>query len=154
MTYWGFDNRTHTGEMVVNRDVAEDVVSVFRKLYDQRFPIRRMELIDVYKGSDYDSIDADNTSAFNCRRATGSGNWSEHAYGRAIDLNPRENPFVYGDGSYAHENASAYVDRPLDKPGVINADDEVVRAFEEIGWGWGGYWSGYKDYQHFSKSGR
>lgn len=153
MTYWGFDDRAHTGEMVVNRDVADDVVSVFRKLYDQRYPIRRMESVDVYKGSDYDSIEADNTSAFNCRRATGSGSWSEHAYGRAVDLNPRENPFVYGDGSYAHKNARAYVGRP-EKPGVIHAGDKVVRAFEKIGWGWGGYWSGYKDYQHFSASGR
>ncbi|GIH73316.1 hypothetical protein Mth01_55690 [Sphaerimonospora thailandensis] len=152
MTYWGLDDRAHTGEMVVNAAVAEEVASVFRKLYDQRYPIRRMELVDAYKGSDYDSIDAGNTSAFNCRSATGSGNWSEHAYGRAIDLNPLENPFVYADGSHAHSNADEYVDRPK-KPGVIHADDKVVRAFEEIGWGWGGYWSSYKDYQHFSKSG-
>ncbi|ADG86846.1 M15 family metallopeptidase [Thermobispora bispora] len=154
MTHWGFDGKVHTGELVVHESVAEDVVSVFRTLFGYRFPIRRMEPIDVYKGSDYDSIEADNTSAFNCRPATGSTRWSEHAYGRAIDLNPRENPYVYADGSNAHRNADAYVKRPLHKPGVINAGDRVVRAFESIGWGWGGYWSGAKDYQHFSKSGR
>ncbi|MEU6407615.1 M15 family metallopeptidase [Microbispora sp. NPDC046933] len=154
MTYWGFDGQAHTGTLVVNKKVAEDVASVFGKLYDMRYPIRRMEPVDVYKGSDFDSIEADNTSAFNCRNATGSGSWSNHAYGLAVDLNPRENPYVYANGSNAHRNADAFVDRPLKKPGVINSGDRVVRAFEQIGWGWGGSWSGAKDYQHFSVNGR
>ncbi|WP_433220715.1 M15 family metallopeptidase [Microtetraspora malaysiensis] len=154
MTHWGFDDKIHTGRLVVNKDVADDLVSVFKRLYGYRFPIKKMEPIDAYKGSDFDSIEANNTSAFNCRAATGSTSWSEHAYGRAIDINPRENPYVYADGSNAHRNADAYVKRPLDKPGVINPGDRVVRAFESIGWGWGGYWSGAKDLQHFSKSGR
>ncbi|WP_245655748.1 M15 family metallopeptidase [Microtetraspora fusca] len=154
MPHWGFDGKIHTGRLVVNKDVADDVVSVFKKLYGYRFPIRKMEPVDAYKGSDYDSIDAGNTSAFNCRSATGSTSWSEHAYGRALDLNPRENPYIYADGSNAHRNADAYVKRPLHKPGVINPGDRVVRAFAAIGWGWGGYWSGAKDLQHFSKSGR
>ncbi|MFI7027829.1 M15 family metallopeptidase [Microbispora rosea] len=154
MTYWGFDDQAHTGTLVINKKVAEDVASVFGKLYEMRYPIRRMEPVDVYKGSDYDSIDADNTSAFNCRNATGSGSWSNHAYGLAVDLNPRENPYVYANGSHAHRNADAFVDRPLKKPGVINSGDRVVRAFAQIGWGWGGSWSGAKDYQHFSENGR
>ncbi len=154
MTYWGFDDQAHTGTLVVNKKVAEDVASVFGKLYDMRYPIRRMETVDVYKGSDNDSIDADNTSAFNCRSATGSSSWSNHAYGLAVDLNPRENPYVYANGSNAHRNADAFVDRPLKKPGVINSGDRVVRAFQQIGWGWGGSWSGAKDYQHFSVNGR
>ncbi|MEV4456965.1 M15 family metallopeptidase [Microbispora sp. NPDC049633] len=154
MTYWGFDDEAHTGTLVVNKKVAEDVASVFKKLYELRYPIRRMEPVDVYKGSDYESIEADNTSAFNCRNATGSGSWSNHAYGLAVDLNPRENPYVYANGSNAHRNADAFVDRPLKKPGVINSGDRVVRVFERIGWGWGGSWSGAKDYQHFSVNGR
>ncbi|WP_062430713.1 M15 family metallopeptidase [Herbidospora daliensis] len=154
MTYWGFDDKAHTGQLVVNASVAEDVASVFKKLYDFRFPIKRMELVDKYKGDDYASIDADNTSAFNCRAATGSTNWSQHAYGLAVDLNPRENPYVEADGAHAHSNADDFVDRPLKKPGVINAGDRVVEAFASIGWGWGGDWTGTKDYQHFSKSGR
>ncbi|MEV5745721.1 M15 family metallopeptidase [Microbispora rosea] len=154
MTYWGFDDQAHTGTLVINKKVAEDVASIFGKLYEMRYPIRRMEPVDVYKGSDYDSIDADNTSAFNCRNATGSGSWSNHAYGLAVDLNPRENPYVYANGSHAHRNADAFVDRPLKKPGVINSGDRVVRAFAQIGWGWGGSWSGAKDYQHFSENGR
>ncbi|GII56256.1 hypothetical protein Pth03_46450 [Planotetraspora thailandica] len=154
MTYWGFDGKAHTGKLVTNQSVTKDVISVFSKLYGYRFPIRRMQPVDAYKGSDDDSIDADNTSGFNCRSATGSNSWSEHAYGMAIDVNPRENPYVYADGSNQHRNADAFVRRPLKKPGVINAGDRVVRAFASVGWGWGGLWSGDKDYQHFSENGR
>jgi hypothetical protein len=153
MTYWGFDDKSHTGVLVVNESAADDLVSVFHRLYDFRFPIKRMEPVDAYKASDDDSIDADNTSAFNCRSATGSSSWSQHAYGLAVDLNPRENPYIDADGSYAHPNAKPYVDRPVKKPGVVNGGDRVVDAFEDIGWGWGGYWSGAKDYQHFSSNG-
>ncbi|WP_235995702.1 M15 family metallopeptidase [Nonomuraea montanisoli] len=154
MTYWGFDDRAHTGELVVRKTVTDDVVTVFKKLYAMRYPIRQMRLVDVYKGDDYDSIDADNTSAFNCRAATGSSNWSNHAYGEAIDLNPRENPYVTASGSTAHANAKKYAHRPMRGEGVINAGDRVVRTFAAVGWGWGGSWSGTKDYQHFSRSGR
>lgn len=153
MTYLGFDDESHTGEMVVNRAVANEVIAIFKQLYEWRFPIRRMELVDEYEGSDFDSIEADNTSAFNCRRATGSRNWSQHAYGLAIDINPRENPYVNADGSVEHKNAKGFATRPLRKPGVINPGDRVVRLFQKYGWEWGGYWDGAKDYQHFSKEG-
>ncbi|MFI6458284.1 M15 family metallopeptidase [Streptosporangium amethystogenes] len=153
MTYWGFDDKPHTGELVVNKSVADDVVSIFRRLYDWRWPINKMEVVDVYKGDDFDSIDANNTSAFNCRPATGSSSWSKHAYGLAIDINPRENPYVSSNGSVAHSNARKFAKRPVQAPGVINPGDRVVKAFQAKGWEWGGYWSGIKDYQHFSKGG-
>ncbi|SEL42336.1 M15 family metallopeptidase [Nonomuraea pusilla] len=153
MTYWGFDDKPHTGELVVRDTVTDDVVTVFRKLYDWRWPIRQMKLVDAYKADDYASIDADNTSAFNCRRATGSSSWSKHSYGQAIDLNPLENPYVTADGGTAHKNAKKYASRPMSGKGVINAGDKVVKAFANVGWEWGGYWSGTKDYQHFSKGG-
>ncbi|MET8158751.1 M15 family metallopeptidase [Sphaerisporangium sp. NPDC005289] len=153
MTYWGFDDKAHTGELIVNRSVTDDVVAIFGQLYRWRYPIARMEPVDVYKGSDFDSIEADNTSAFNCRRTTGASSWSKHSYGNAIDLDPRENPWVEPDGSVAHDNARRFADRPLRRPGVINPDDRVVRLFEQHGWEWGGYFNGAKDYQHFSKGG-
>ncbi|MFD1934836.1 MULTISPECIES: M15 family metallopeptidase [Nonomuraea] len=153
MTFWGFDDRAHTGELVVRDTVTDDIVTVFKKLYGMRYPIQRMERIDVFKGSDYDSIDANNTSAFNCRPATGSSNWSNHAYGEAVDLNPLQNPYVTASGSTAHKNARKYTERPMKGRGVINPGDRVVRAFASVGWEWGGYWSGTKDYQHFSKGG-
>ena len=155
MTYWGMDGRPHTGgRLVVNARAAEDLVGVFRKLFDDRYPIERMEPVDKYRGSDFDSIEANNTSAFNCRRATGSSSFSQHAYGLAIDINPCQNPYVYADGHIAHKKCAKYKDRDRDDPGMIHAGDDVVEAFEEIGWGWGGEWSGAKDYQHFSSTGR
>ncbi|MEV1239411.1 M15 family metallopeptidase [Nonomuraea sp. NPDC052129] len=154
MTYWGFDDKAHTGELVVRKTVTGDVVKVFGKLYAMRYPIKQMRLVDVYKGDDYDSIDADNTSAFNCRAATGSSNWSNHAFGEAIDINPRENPYVTASGSTAHPNAKKFAKRPAKGEGVINSGDRVVKAFASVGWGWGGEWSGTRDYQHFSRNGR
>jgi hypothetical protein len=152
--HWGFDGEPKTGRLVVHEDVARDVRAVFRRLYAVGFPIRRMWLIDAYGGSDFRSIEADNTSAFNCRRATGSGNWSMHAYGLAVDVNPIENPYVESGRVY-HERSKRYLDRSKRRKGMIRAGDAVVRAFASIGWGWGGSWAGsVKDYQHFSANGR
>jgi hypothetical protein len=152
LTHWGFDGRVHTGLLVVNQDVATRVVSVFRRLYGARFPIRRMRPVDDYGGSDFRSIEADNTSAFNCRNATGSTHWSEHAYGHAIDVNPIENPYVSG-GTTSHPASIPYLDRSRIRPGMAYPGGALVAAFKAVGWGWGGDWSGTKDYQHFSMSG-
>jgi hypothetical protein len=154
MTYWGFDKKPHQGRMVINAREAKDIVKVFERLYDGRYPIRRMELVDKYKGSDFDSIEANNTSAFNCRSATGSSSWSQHAYGLAVDINPCENPYVTADGSVAHKDCVKYRNRDRRGPGVIHRGDKVYRAFASIGWEWGGLWSGTRDYQHFSRTGR
>jgi hypothetical protein len=153
VSYIGFDRQRHLGQIIVNSSVARDIVSVFRKLYVARYPIRRMVPVDVYGGSDFRSIDADNTSSFNCRNATGSSNWSNHAYGLAIDLNPLENPYVSG-GRTSHRGSVKYLDRSKHLRGMIHQGDVVVRAFESIGWGWGGYWTGsVEDLQHFSANG-
>jgi hypothetical protein len=153
MTYLGFDGHEHTGVLVVHRDVARAVLGAFRELYSNRFPIRRMVPVDAYGGSDFRSIEADNTSAFNCRYVDGTTRWSEHAYGRAIDINPIENPYVSG-GSTSHAASRPYLDRAHHRPGMAYEGGALVRAFDRIGWGWGGRWSGAKDYQHFSASGR
>jgi D-alanyl-D-alanine carboxypeptidase len=155
LTYVGFDGRAHRGALVVNRSVAAPVARAFGELYAARFPIRRMLPIEAYGGDDFRSIEADNTSAFNCRSATGSAHWSEHAYGRAIDLDPIENPYVSG-GSTSHPASRAYLDRArvAKRPGVIADGGAVTRAFARIGWGWGGRWSGTRDYQHLSAGGR
>jgi hypothetical protein len=129
------------------------VLTVLRRLYAARFPIRRMRLVDAYGGSDFRSIEADNTSAFNCRHVEGTDRWSEHAYGRAIDVNPIENPYVIGGGT-SHRASVRYLDRSRFRQGMAVEGGVLVRAFDAIGWGWGGRWSGVKDYQHFSASGR
>jgi hypothetical protein len=154
LTYRGFDGRDHAGRLIANRDAAQALVAVFRRLYAARFPIRRMEPVDRYGGDDYRSIEADNTSSFNCRAATGSTRWSNHAYGRAIDVNPIENPYV-SSGTTSHPASHPYLDRSRRGRGTAYEGGVLVEAFRSVGWGWGGGWSGsVRDYQHFSSNGR
>jgi hypothetical protein len=154
LTYRGFDGRAHIGRLVANRAAAPVLVTVFRRLYTAGFPIRRIEPVDRYGGDDYRSIEADNTSAFNCRSATGSSRWSNHAYGLAIDVNPIENPYVSG-GRSSHRASAPYLDRSRRRAGMAYEGGVLVDAFRAAGWGWGGSWSGaVKDYQHFSYNGR
>jgi hypothetical protein len=154
LTYYGFDGHAHHGQLVVHRWYAEGFVRVFHRLYDARYPIRRMRLVDHYGADDSRSMEADNTSAFNCRLRAGSSNeWSQHAYGRAIDMNPVENPFVTPT-QVSPPAGVVYVDRTQDLPGMIHMHDRVWWAFHAIGWEWGGTWTGTIDYQHFSANGR
>jgi len=146
-----FDGTAGYGRLVVHEDRAAAVVGVFRSLYAQRFPIRRMRLVDAYDGSDARSMAANNTSAFNCRRTTGGTSWSEHSYGRAIDVNPVQNPYVSGSTVLPPAGAD-YVDRSPLRKGMVTRG--VRTAFATIGWEWGGTWTGAKDYQHFSATGR
>jgi D-alanyl-D-alanine carboxypeptidase len=150
--YVGFDGRAHVGTLVVNRRVTRDVELVFQRLYAARFPIRRMQPIARYGGSDDRSMAADNTSAFNCRYAVAPGpkSWSVHAYGRAIDVNPLENPYLEG-GRVLPQRGAAFTDRTRVRRGM--AEGGRVEAFAAVGWGWGGRW-GAPDYQHFSANGR
>jgi hypothetical protein len=152
LTHHDGDGGVTTGELVVHADLAEGVVEVFRDLFALGYPIRSMRLVDDFGGSDDASMAADNTSAFNCRPISRGTGWSEHAYGRAIDLNPRENPYVRGTLVLPPEG-EPYAARP-DAPGVLHADDPVVRAFAAHGWQWGGLWSNPTDYQHFSTTNR
>jgi hypothetical protein len=152
--HYGFDGRVHTGEMVVAAGAVDAVHRVFGALFVAHFPIRRMHLVDDYGGNDFRSIEADNTSAFNCRPATGSSRWSEHAYGRALDVNPIENPYVYANRTTSHRASRPYVDRSRRRPGMATPRGVLVRSFKAAGWGWGGDWPYPKDYQHFSASSR
>jgi hypothetical protein len=153
LSHYGFDGKTRVGRLIVHANVASEMVDVFRTLYRARFPIRRLVPVDAYGASDFRSIEADNTSAFNCRYVEGTTRWSEHAYGRAIDVNPIENPYVSG-GRTAHRASVPYVDRSRRRPGMAYEGGVLVRAFDAVGWGWGGRWTSVKDYQHFSASGR
>ena len=110
VSFWGFDGRAHSGRLIVHRSFTRPVVKALRTLYNKRFPIRRMLPVESYGSSDERSMAADNTSAFNCRGVTGSSSWSEHAYGRAIDINPLENPEVRS-GVVSPPGGRAYVDR-------------------------------------------
>ena len=155
----GFDGRGRTGQLVVNGDAAAGLARVFRRLYELRFPIRHMRLIDAYGPKTARPADGDVTASFECRQAvpspcaggSGTGSWSNHAYGLAVDLNPRENPYV-GCGRTRDPTRLRYLDRSRLRPGMVTP--AVVRAFRSIGWEWGGSWSGdTKDWMHFSWNG-
>ena len=154
LSYWGFDGRAHRGAVIVNVSAVGDVVRVFRRLYAARFPIRRMRPIDAYHGRDEPSLEADNTAAFNCRYAVAPGpkRWSAHAFGRAIDVNPVENPYLEG-GRVHPRRGRAFLDRSRRRPGMAVRGGLLVRAFAGVGWAWGGRWAGSPDYQHFSATG-
>lgn len=153
VTYRGFDDRPRHGRLVVHRRWADEILVVFRRLYREGFPIRRVRLVDRFDADDRESMRHDNTSAFNCRYVAGTTTWSQHAFGRAIDINPVENPYV--DGSNVSPlRGRRYLDRSDVRPGMIVRGEVVLRAFRRIGWGWGGDWSSAKDYQHFSANGQ
>ncbi|HEX3267858.1 MAG TPA: M15 family metallopeptidase [Gaiellaceae bacterium] len=154
VAYWGFDGKAHTGTLVVNAGAVSDLVHVFARLYVARFPIRRMRPIDAYRARDERSLEADNTAAFNCRYAVASGprRWSVHAFGRAIDVNPVENPYLEG-GRVHPRNGRGFLDRARLRPGMAVRGGLLVRAFAGVGWAWGGRWAGSPDYQHFSATG-
>lgn len=155
MSYWGFDDRPHVGTMVVAASVVPAVLSVFQRLYAARFPIRQMEPEDAYQGSDPASMNADNTSGFNCRYAVAPGapQWSAHAYGEAIDVDPIENPYIEG-GQVQPPGGSAFTNRTDIRPGMAYVGSVLNAAFAAVGWQWGGRWTDTPDYQHFSATGQ
>jgi hypothetical protein len=159
--YHGFDGRAHLGQLVVNREAVAPLRGVFARLYALHFPIHHMAFADTYGPAAGRPADGDVTASFECRQAssspctgaanTGTGSWSEHAYGEAIDLNPVENPYV-GCGATRDKTALPYLDRSRIRRGMVTP--AVVRAFRDAGWGWGGSWAGStKDYMHFSATG-
>jgi hypothetical protein len=154
LSFVGFDGHRHVGAIVVNAAVTQAVIRVFRTLYHDRFPIRRMEPVDAFHGSDVRSMAADNTSGFNCRLAVASGSpgWSMHAYGEAIDVNTVENPYFESGHAPQPPAGAAFADRADHRPGMAYPGGVLVDAFARIGWGWGGYWTD-PDFQHFSING-
>jgi D-alanyl-D-alanine carboxypeptidase-like protein len=147
----GFDGKVHRGELIVASAVATEVARTFADLYFNRFPIERMETVEKYDADDDASMAANNSSAFNCRPITGGTSWSNHSYGRAIDINTVQNPYISPSGAVYPPNGAPYVDRTRTDPGLIHAGDSTVHAFESRGWDWGGYWTSPIDYQHFEK---
>jgi hypothetical protein len=154
LSFVGFDGLPHTGAIIVNAAVTTAVIKVFRTLYRARFPIRRIEPVDAFHGSDAKSMAADNTSGFNCRYAVANGSptWSMHAYGEAVDVNTVENPYFEPGHPVQPPAGAAFADRADHRPGMAYPGGALVDAFAAIGWGWGGYWTS-PDYQHFSTNG-
>jgi hypothetical protein len=152
--HWGFDGLSHRGELIVNKAIAEDAIEIFAELYEAKYPIERMELVDEYDADDNTSMAANNSSAFNYRVIEGTNRVSLHSYGMAIDINPYYNPYVHevdGERVVTPVEGAKYEDRSLDCPYYIHSEDVCYQAFIKRGFTWGGDWKNTKDYQHFQK---
>lgn len=150
LSYWGFDHKPHRGELIVNKQLAGQTVNIFKTLYQRQFPIEKMQLIEEYQGNDEASLEANNTAAFNCRLVTGSQKFSQHSYGRAIDINPLQNPYVRGNKILPFQGKQ-FLNRNKQSPGMITQQSLVYQEFKKYGWKWGGDWRHLKDYHHFEK---
>lgn len=157
--HYNFEHEIQVGELIVNVALKEDVLEIFRQLWDIEYEIQSVRLIDDYweegmtgEDADFASIEVNNTSGFNYRPVSGGTVLSYHALGRAIDINPQQNPYVSADGSYSHSNAAPYVDRTTGDPHVIVVGDNCHTIFTEHGFLWGGSWADPMDYQHFEKT--
>lgn len=154
--HWNFKGNTSMGELIVHKKVAQSIVHIFEALYKIKYPIKQMRLVSDFQANDWQSIEADNTSALNCRTTTGNTKkWSKHAYGKALDINPIENPYVSRRGYISHKASLEYKKRKhkssrgvADKAMILSSD-LVVKIFKKHGWSWGGDWKTIKDYQHF-----
>ncbi len=156
MKYIDFDGKEQVGEMIVNKEIADDVLEIFAELYDNGYQIETMQLIDDFDAEDEKSMEANNTSCFCYRKVAGTDRISKHSYGLAIDINPLYNPEVsydkQGNTKIAPTTAEEYADRSRDFPYKITSEDLAYRLFTEHGFTWGGNWNSKKDYMHFEGS--
>ncbi|MEG1312201.1 MAG: M15 family metallopeptidase [Romboutsia sp.] len=149
VNYYGFDGETHIGEMVVDKNIASEVIDIFKELYNKKYPIEKIKLIDEYNAVDELSMCDNNSSSFCYRTIANTNIVSNHGKGLAIDINPLQNPHVIGNTTSPKEG-DAYSDRSTLKMGMIKEGDDCYNAFISRGWSWGGHWKN-PDYQHFEK---
>lgn len=152
VSFRGFDGRAHTGELLANARAADDLVTVFERLFAADFPIERMRISTAAELNAPPTGDHNTTEVFACRPVRGRKGWSQHAYGLALDLNPFQNPYHKGE-VVLPELATAYLDRTDERPGMAQPREQAVQAFAAIGWEWGGDYRSLKDYMHFSATG-
>ena len=148
----GFDGQTHEGEIVCNKLIAEDLLEIFEDLYEAKYPIEKIRLVDEYDADDEKSMADNNSSSFNFRFISYTKKISKHGYGLAMDINTLYNPYVKtvnGKLSVEPANATDYVDRTKDFPYKIDKNDLAYKLFIKHGFEWGGSWKNSKDYQHF-----
>lgn len=143
--------RERRGELVCHKDVADDLLGIFRELHRARYPIERMRLVDRYGADDVKSMADNNTSAFNYRPIAGTRRLSAHSYGRAVDINPLYNPYVTRGGRVSPPQGAPYANRARRSAYRIVRGDLCYRLFRRCGFRWGGDWRNVKDYQHFEK---
>ena len=152
--HYDFEGNVRTGEIVCNKSICNDLLEIFEALYNARYPIERITLIDDYDADDERSMTANNTSCFNFRTIAGTQKLSKHSRGMAIDINPLYNPYVVtrsGRTVISPAAGKPYANRSLTFPHKIDRNDLCYRLFIEHGFRWGGAWRSSRDYQHFEK---
>lgn len=145
--YYSTDGKLHQGQLVVHEDVKKDVLEIFEIIKEEKFPVKKVLPIVEYDWSDDASMEDNNTSGFNYRYIAGTKRLSNHAFGKAVDINPRFNPVIYADGRISPSGA----EYDPEKEGTFASDHPIVQAFKERGWRWGGDFQSFKDYHHFDK---
>ena len=145
--YYCFDGLKHQGQIIVNNDLEDDVYEIFALIEKLQFPVGKVIPIVTYQWDDHSSMASNNSSAFNFRVIEGTTKLSLHSFGRAVDINPVQNPVIYPNGFIAPEGAKY---SPL-KAGTFSAKNQVVQEFIRRGWHWGGNFEQPKDYHHFEK---
>jgi hypothetical protein len=145
--YYNFDGNLCKGQLVIHKDLKEDVKQAFEIILETKFPLEKCIPIVKYDWDDNASMADNNTSAFNYRFIAGTKRLSNHSYGRAIDFNPFINPAVYNNGKISPKGAKY---DPKAK-GSIRGEDRLTKHFKSNGWRWGGDWTSLKDWQHFDK---
>ena len=158
LLHYTIDGKIMTGEMICHKDIANDLIEIFRKLFEAHYPIERIQLIDDFGADDVTSMNHNNTSCFNYRAVAGSKKLSKHSMGKAVDINPLYNPYVKRrqDGTYkvSPEKGRKYADRTKTFKYKIDRNDLAYRLFKQHGFRWGGDYRSLKDYQHFEKEDR
>ena len=154
LLHYDLNGNIHIGEIICNKTIEADIINIFKELYNVKYPIEKVILIDEYNADDESSMRDNNSSCFNYREITGGGKLSKHALGLAIDINPLYNPYVKEFPNHIHiepQNALPYVDREKNFPYKIDTTDLCYKLFIQYGFEWGGDWKTRKDYQHFEK---
>ena len=155
VSHMGFDGKAHMGELIVHQLIADEILEIMEVLFEHRYPIEKMRLMDAYNGDDNASMADNNSSAFNYRLIAGTDRLSRHSLGLAIDINPLYNPYIRPDGAggmlIEPPGSEAFADRSRNFPYKIDEEDLCLKLFQERGYIWGGNWSTVKDYQHFQK---
>ncbi len=144
--YYSFDNRLHQGQIILHKELSNDLIKIFESIRDRQFPVAKVIPIVYYGWDDEKSMEDNNTSAFNYRFIAGTKKLSNHSSGRAIDINPLLNPYIRKD---LHQPKGSVYDP--DRKGTIIKNSFLVNEFRQLGWDWGGDWKDRKDYQHFEK---
>ncbi len=155
LTHYDFEGHINKGELIVHNEVVDDLQYIFKKLFEVKFPIQSIKMVDEFDGSDLKSMQANNTSAFYARKVARTNRWSNHSFGCAIDINPLLNPYSSPKIRVEPKEGEYYLDRTLNLPGMITKNSYVYNLFKERGWEWGGECffnrDGVIDRHHFQK---